>query len=70
MSTPTYIPLRLMTKFVFTSSITTLGQTYKIRLTPLEAGPVQFKNAMGSRLGNCRDPLPGDQRQKASTQGV
>jgi hypothetical protein len=59
-----------MIRFVFPLSISKPGQTYKIRITPPEAGPVRIKSAVGTRPDNRRDPLPGDKRQTALAQGA
>ena len=65
MSAPTYTRHRLMTKFAWSPSISNPGQTYKMRISPLQGGAVRIENAMGTP-----DPLPGDKRQRASAQGV
>jgi hypothetical protein len=59
-----------MIKFVFPPGTSNPGQIYKMRITALQAGPVQIEKAMGTRPNNGRDPLPGDKQQKASAQGV
>jgi hypothetical protein len=70
MSTLTYTRPHPMIKFVFPPTTSNLGQTYKMRITSLHAGPMQIENAMGTRPDNGRDPLPGGKRQKALAQGV
>jgi hypothetical protein len=59
-----------MIRFVLLPNTNNYGPAYKIRITPLQAESTQIENAITTRPDNCRDPLPGDQRQKPLGYGV
>jgi hypothetical protein len=42
----------------------------KVRMSPLEAGPLRVKNALSARPDERRDSLSGDKRQPASAREV
>jgi hypothetical protein len=43
---------------------------HKVRMSPLEAGPLPIKNSLSARPDDRRDALPGDKRQPASAREV